>query len=111
MLFRCQSASNEHDDSKRDNDYSDTRIMFASLLFHTYSAILSNSLAISEINAAEAQENQKANTVNRIQRTITGNAVFPRCASMINHSCDPNTTCIFINGKTQVSMYDNYIIA
>ena len=105
------SASNKDDNSKKDDNYFQTRIMFASLLFHTYSAILSNSLAISEINASEVQENQNTNTVNRIQRTITGNAVFPRCASMINHSCDPNTTCIFINGKTQVSIYDKYFIS
>ena len=80
----------------------DTRVKFAGLLFHSYCAILSNSFAVSEIDASDVDENKKPHNINRIQRTITGNAVFPTPASLINHSCDPNTTCIFINGKTQV---------
>ena len=100
-------AENNFDNSKEKALSPKTRAMFASLLFNSYCAILSNSFAVSEINASEVNENQKSDNINRIQRTITGNAVFPTPASLINHSCDPNTTCIFINGKTQVDQITN----
>ena len=87
---------------KAENLSLNTRVKFAGLLFHSYCAILSNSFAVSEINASNVDEDKKPNNINRIQRSLTGNAVFPTPASLINHSCDPNTTCIFINGKTQV---------
>ena len=112
FLLNCLEATHYFDDSKtvssglshlkKEQTNLKERIMFAAYLFHAYSAILSNSFAVSEINASDVSEHQKSGTANRIQRKITGNAVFPTAACMINHSCDPNTSCLYISGKTQV---------
>ena len=112
FLLNCLESTHYFDDSKTvsngssnletEKKHLNERIMFAAYLFHAYSAILSNSFAVSEINASDVSEHQKSGTANRIQRKITGNAVFPTAARMINHSCDPNTSCLYIKGKTQV---------
>ena len=31
-----------------------------------------------------------------VQRTEVGNGVFPRVASLLNHSCDPNTATVIV---------------
>ena len=79
------------------------RIMFAGFLFHAYSVLLSNVHAVSEHNSSGTKDDQESQASNSIKRKTTGSGLFPRAASILNHSCDPNTTCIYTNGKTQVS--------
>jgi hypothetical protein len=78
------------------------RILFSGLLFHAYSVILSNVHSVSEVNANDTKEGLESDSFVGIKRNNTGNCLFPKVASMVNHSCDPNTTCIYI-GKTQVN--------
>ena len=78
------------------------RIIFSGLLFHAYSVIMSNVHAVSEVNATDTKEGHESHLFVGIKRNITGNCLFPNVASMLNHSCDPNTACIY-NEKTQVN--------
>ena len=78
------------------------RVMIAGLLLHAYSVILSNSHGFYEINTDECRNHDESSKFTGIPRVRIGNGMFPKAASMINHSCDPNTTCIYVNGKTQV---------
>ena len=112
FLLNCLEATNyfkdqkpllhQHINGKEETIGLKERVMFVGLLFHAYSVILSNVFATSEINTTDVDKQLELETFAGIPRSVTGNAMFPRVASMINHSCDPNTTCIYINGKTQV---------
>ena len=82
--------------------YLKDRVMIAGLLFQAYSIILSNSHGFHEINTDECLKQDESSKFTGISRVRIGNGMFPKAASMINHSCDPNTTCIYVNGKTQV---------
>ena len=77
--------------------------LIAGFLFNAYSILLSNVHAISEHNSSGTKNDQESERSSIIKRNTTGSGLFPRTASILNHSYDPNTTCIYINGKTQVS--------
>ena len=70
--------------------------MFAGLIFHAYSVILPNNHSVGEV------DNSELKSFVGIKRNLLGNCVFPRVASILNHSCDPNTSPVYINGNTQV---------
>ena len=84
------------------------RVTFASLIFQAYSVILSNNHSVAEVSSLNDAKNDlndaKAETTSfvGINRQVTGNCVFARVASIFNHSCDPNTSPVYIDGKTQV---------
>ena len=111
FLLNCLEATNyfkdqnpllrQHINGKEETIGLKERVMFVGLLFHAYSVILPNVFATSEINTTDVNKQLESETFAGIPRSATGNAI-PRVASMINHSCDPNTTYIYINGKTQV---------
>ena len=78
------------------------RVMFAGFLFQAYCTLFCNVHSISEIDSVETQEELKSESNHGITRASTGIVLFPKVASMMNHSCDPNTACFYANGKTQV---------
>ena len=111
FLLRCLEETdyfNNHDSGQikdvNGNEKFDLkeRVMIAGLFFHVYSIILSNSHGFHEINTDECNNQDESSKFTGIPRVRIGNGMFPKAASMINHSCDPNTTCIYVNGKTQV---------
>ena len=79
--------------------------MFAGLIFHAYSVILPNNHSVGEVDSSDL------NGFVGIKRKLVGNCVFARVASILNHSCDPNTSPVYINGNTQVNiyLYEKYI--
>ena len=81
------------------------RIMFAGLIFQAYCILLSNVHSLSEMDSSKTQKDLESESYLGIRRSIIGNALFPMAASILNHSCDPNTACIYINGKTQVRLF------
>merc|ERR1712012_1545989 len=84
-------------DSKEENIL-EKRIMFTGLIFHAYSVILPNNHSVGEVDSSEL------NGFVGIKRKLVGNCVFARVASILNHSCDPNTSPVYINGNTQVTV-------
>ena len=84
------------------------RVIFTSLIFQAYSVILSNNHSVAEVSSLNDAKNDlndaRAETTSfvGINRQVTGNCVFARVASIFNHSCDPNTSPVYIDGKTQV---------
>ena len=78
------------------------RLMFAELLFNAHSIMFCNVHSISEIDSVETQKDLKSESNSGITRASTGIVLFPKVASMMNHSCDPNTACFYANGKIQV---------
>ena len=81
------------------------RIMFAGLIFQAYCILLSNVHSLSEMDSSKTQKDLESESYLGIRRSIIGNALFPMAASILNHSCDPNTACFYINGKTQVRLF------
>ena len=81
------------------------RIIFAGLIFQAYCILLSNVHSLSEMDSSKTQKDLESESYLGIRRSIIGNALFPMAASILNHSCDPNTACIYINGKTQVRVF------
>ena len=81
------------------------RIMFAGFIFQAYCILLSNVHSLSEMDSSKTQKDLESESYLGIRRSIIGNALFPMAASILNHSCDPNTACIYINGKTQVRVF------
>ena len=112
FLLNCLESTNYFKDNVESNvecilnNQQETlteRIMFAGFLFHAYSVLLSNVHAVSELDSSGIKDDQESETSSIIKRNTTGSGLFPKTASILNHSCDPNTTCVYINGKTQVS--------
>ena len=76
--------------------------MFAEFLFKAHSIMFCNVHSISEIDSVETSKDLESESNCGITRASTGIVLFPKVASMMNHSCDPNTACFYANGKTQV---------
>ena len=118
FLLNCMEATgyfaskvNEDDSSSVSHETDpqiEDRVIFASLIFQAYSVILSNNHSVAEVSSLNDMKNDlndaKAETSSfvGISRQVTGNCVFTRVASIFNHSCDPNTSPVYIDGKTQV---------
>ena len=81
------------------------RLMFAEFLFKAHSIMFCNVHSISEIDSVETQKDLKLESNSGITRASTGIVLFPKVASMMNHSCDPNTACFYANGKIQVKYF------
>ena len=114
FLLNCLEATNYfendkfnfNDETNNDNKEKDfelqKRIMFSGLIFQAYSVTLSNNHTIGEVDSLNVENELELSSFVGIKRNLTGNCVFPRVASILNHSCDPNTSPVYINGKTQV---------
>ena len=118
FLLNCMEATRYFASEVNDDDSSsvshetgpkiEDRVIFASLIFQAYSVILSNNHSVAEVSSLNDVKNDlndaKAETSSfvGISRQVTGNCVFTRVASIFNHSCDPNTSPVYIDGKTQV---------
>ena len=87
---------------KEKNITIEERVTFASLLFQAYCTLFCNVHSISEIDSVGTQEALKPESSPGITRSSTGIVLFPKVASMMNHSCDPNTACFYAAGKIQV---------
>ena len=109
FLLNCLESTGYFDqdiqtDEKSNSDARDStslekRIMFAGLIFHAYSVILPNNHSVGEVDSSDL------NGFVGIKRKLVGNCVFARVASILNHSCDPNTSPVYINGNTQVIIH------
>ena len=113
FLLNCLEATNyfENDTVNVKDETNDTkgkdfelqkRIMFAGLIFQAYSVILSNNHTVGEVDSLNIENELELSSFVGIKRNLIGNCVFARVASILNHSCDPNTSPVYINGKTQV---------
>ena len=100
--FSNDKNSDSENGSKEKNVAIEERVMFASLLFQAYCIMFCNVHSISEIDSVETQEKLKSESNPGITRASTGIVLFPKVASIMNHSCDPNTACFYANGKIQV---------
>ena len=78
------------------------RVLFAGFLFQAYCTILTNVHSISELDFTDAQEDANSESYLGVTTAMTGYVLFPNVSSIVNHSCDPNTSCFYTNGKTQV---------
>jgi hypothetical protein len=70
--------------AKKDDLRQDLKVYFTGLLFQFGLAVLSNNHGISEITAGQ------------LNRTKYGLAFYPKSASLMNHSCNPNTGTVVI---------------
>ena len=86
------------------------RVLFAGFLFQAYCTILTNCHSISELDFTDAQEDAHSESYLGVITAMTGYVLFPNVSSIVNHSCDPNTSCFYINGKTQVRIIHFEII-
>ena len=75
------------------DERSQLKVFFLHLLFHFYSVVQSNNHSIQDLKYIGET----------VKRGIVGNALFPTVASIMNHSCDPNSTPVVIN-QTQVTV-------
>merc|ERR1719414_2459655 len=106
FLLNCLEATGyfernpfmEREKESKEESILEKRIMFAGLIFHAYSVILPNNHSVGEV------DNSDLKSFVGIKRNLLGNCVFPRVASILNHSCDPNTSPVYINGNTQVTV-------
>ena len=105
FLLNCLETTNYFSKDKKEKNKNNShssdvelerRIMFVGLIFHAYSVILPNNHSVGEVDSSEL------NGFVGIKRNIVGNCVFARVASVLNHSCDPNTSPVYIKGNTQV---------
>ena len=78
------------------------RVLFAGFLFQAYCTILTNVHSISELDFTDAQEDANSESYLGVTTAMTGYVLFPNVSSIVNHSCDPNTSCFYTNGKSQV---------
>ena len=86
------------------------RVLFAGFIFQAYCTILTNVHSISELDFTDAQEDANSESYLGVITAMTGYVLFPNVSSIVNHSCDPNTSCFYTNGKTQVRIiYFNII--
>ena len=111
FLLNCLEATNyfkeelSHNNDVGSNDKDielQRRIMFAGLIFHAYSVILSNNHTVGEVSSLNIDGELETATFVGIKRELIGNCVFARVASILNHSCDPNTSPVYVNGNVQV---------
>ena len=100
--FSNDNNSDSENGANEKNISIEERVMFASLLFQAYCIMFCNVHSISEVDSVETQEHSQSETNHGITRASTGIVLFPKVASMMNHSCDPNTACFYANGKIQV---------
>ena len=84
------------------------RVFFAILLFQAYCIMFCNVHSISEIDSVETQQELKSESNHGITRASTGIVLFPKVASMMNHSCNPNTACFYADGKIQVKEFRHH---
>ena len=103
--FRNASNSNLENGGQEKITTREDRIVFAGLIFQAYCILLSNVHSLSEMESSKTQKDLESESYLGIRRSIIGNALFPMAASILNHSCDPNTACFYINGKTQVRLF------
>jgi hypothetical protein len=66
------------------DDRSDPRVFFAHLLLQFRLALTSNNHSVSEIDSISGFVTRKSVAL----------AIYPTAASLINHSCDPNTSTV-----------------
>ena len=59
------------------------------LVFHCVSGVQCNNHAVVEIDAVP----------NCVERRKIGVALFPTVASVLNHSCDPNTATVMVGNR------------
>ena len=109
FLLNCLEATSFFkDDKNSDFELSQTepnieeRVLFAGFLFQAYCTILTNVHSISELDFTDAQEDANSESYLGVTTAMTGYVLFPNVSSIVNHSCDPNTSCFYTNGKTQV---------
>ncbi len=82
----------------------DPRVFFARLLFHFSLVLISNNHSISGnktyTNRWRHQDNKRiiileiSKVAESVSRDPYGLAIFPTAASLLNHSCDPNTSTV-----------------
>ena len=100
--FSSDKNSDLEDSVNEKNVAIEERVMLAGFLFQAYCILFCNVHSISEIDSVETREKLKSESNPSITRASTGIVLFPKVASMMNHSCDPNTACFYANGKIQV---------
>lgn len=75
------------------DERSQPEVFFLHLLFHFYTVVQSNNHSLLELTHVGTS----------VEKDIVGNALFPTVASILNHSCDPNTSPVVID-QTQVTV-------
>lgn len=100
FLLNCLEATGYFEGRGR---HPDDRVRFARLLLHTFSVALTNNHSVSEVSPPPPG-GDPATSLQGFQRYTTGNCIFGRTASLVNHSCDPNTSTLYLEGNVQVTV-------